>query len=216
MADAPITYARAGNLVTSFWRDGSVRKRCLRWGSKSGARAPLDHTVQLVPPGDRAWAQAKVYVVSLSDEAREKWDKQPATDLVVAQHDGAVKSYLNSRYTKIASKWMGTAQLALTIAQSKISTRNERGPAKIGSNSRRTAESNTKTRSYGNSAQWTIVINDNLKYAKDAFKRQDAVQYATAKAANAIAGMMRKRCGDILNPALATPFPEISKMRRGA
>ncbi len=215
MADFGIAYARAANLVTAFTKGGV---RCLRWGSQSGTRAPMEHVVQLVAPDKGAWKRAKVYLISLSPEVHAKWSGQPKNYFVVAESDHAVASYLQKRYTRIAAKWMGTARYALVKAQEAVSTRNvsDSVRSRLGSKARQTAEGNLRIRSFGSDNEWTVQIEDNLAYAAAAFKRTDAVQYAMAKAANSIAGMLRKRAGDILDPSLATPFPEISNHRRSA
>lgn len=208
-----IRYALAANLVTSFSKGG---KRCLRWGGPKGSRAPLEHVVQLVAPDTRAWKSAKVWWVSLSPEYHAKWHQQPKNYFIVAETRQGVESYLQKRYVRIARKWMGTAQYAMKLAQQQISTRHVADPARLGSKARKTAEGNLRVRSFGGDSEWTVQIEDNLAYAAAAFKRSDAVEFAMAKAANSIAGMLRKRAGDLLDPSLATPFPEIAQHRRGA
>lgn len=207
-----IRYALVANIVTSFTKGG---QRCLRYGKK-GPRAPLEHVVQLVAPNSRAWTQAHVWWVSLSPEYRAKWPKQPPNYFVVAETKQGVESYLQKRYVRIAKKWMGAAQYAMKLAQQAVSTKSVPNPTRLGTNARRIAEGNLRVRSFGGDSEWTVQIEDNLAYAALAFKRPDAVQYAMAKAANSIAGMLRKRAGDILDPSLATPFPEIAKHRRTA
>ena len=65
--------------------------------------------------------------------------------------------------------------------------------------------------------EYVLEIHDDLSYAQHAFKHgTSAVDWAMAKAANSIAGMLRKRAGDILDPSLATPFPEIAQHRRSS
>ena len=207
-----IRYALAVNLVTSFTKEG---KRCLRYG-KGGPRAPLEHVVQLVAPGTRAWKWAKVWWITLSPEYRTKWPQQPPNYFVVAETKQGVESYLQKRYVRIARKWMGAAQYAIKRAQQAISTKAVPSPARMGTNARRTAESNLCVRSFGSIFEWNVRIDDNLEYAAQALKRPDAVQFAMAKAANSIAGMLRARAGAILDPDLETPFPEIARIRRGA
>lgn len=208
-----IRYALAANLVTSFTKGG---KRCLRWGGRKGSRAPLEHVVQLVAPESRAWESAKVWWVSLSPEYHAKWPNQPKNYFVVAETKQGVESYLQKRYVRIARKWMGTAQYAMKLAQQQISTRPVADPARLGSAARKTAEGNLRVSSFGGDSEWTVQIEDKLAYAAAAFKRSDAVDFAMAKAANSIAGMLRKRAGDILDPSLDTPFPEIAKHRRAS
>ena len=216
-----IRYAIEGNLITDFTRGG---KRCVRFGTRHGARrtrgarVELPHMVQLVAPNKVAWNSAFVFRVSLSPEVHAKWSKQPQTFRVVAENARAVESYLQKRFVRIAAKWMGTARYALVKAQEAVSTRNvsDSVRTKLGSKARQTAEGNLRIRSFGGDSEWTVQIEDNLAYAAKAFTRTDAVQYAMAKAANSIAGMLRKRAKDLLDPSLATPFPEIAQHRRGA
>ena len=159
-----------------------------------------------------------MYLISLSPEVHAKWSGQPKNYFVVAEGDDAVTSYLQKRYVRIAAKWMGTARYALVKAQEAVSTRSvsDSVRAKLGSKARQTAEGNLRIRSFGGDSEWTVQIEDNLDYAAKAFKRADAVQYAMAKAANSIAGMLRKRACDILDPSLDTPFPEIARHRRAS
>ena len=212
-ASRGIGYVREPNLHTSYTKGG---KRCIRIGNLRGNRVELPNTVQLVAPGERAWKTAHVFRVTLSDEAHAKWSKQPKEFFVVASTEAALKSYLQKRYVRIARKWMGTAQYAMKLAQQQISTRHVADPARLGSKARKTAEGNLRVRSFGGDSEWTVQIEDNLAYAAAAFKRSDAVEFAMAKAANSIAGMLRKRADDLLDPSLATPFPEIAQHRRGA
>ena len=214
MADVEgIRFGLMTNLFPSWTRGG---KRCIRSGSKDGQRVVLPNVVQLIPPADRSWQWAHVFFVRLSPETHAKWNKQPEYYYVVALHAPQVESYLQKRYTAIASKYMGMAQVAITTAQQQVSTRAVRGPTRLGSKARRTAEKNLRVRSFGGVTEWTVAIDDDLDYAAQAFKRSDAVDVACAKAANSIAGMLRKRAGDLLDPSLATPFPELKKVRRTA
>ena len=219
MADMEgIRYAEVSNVYPSFTRDG---RRCLRMGSRmhprrGDPRIEDAHTVRLIPPDTGLWRSAHVFVVSLSPETHRRWSKQPQTYRVVALERKSVENYLQKRYVAIARKWMGAARFALVKAQEMVSTRSvsDSVRAKLGKNARRTAEGNLRIRSFGGDTEWTVEIQDNLSYAAEAFKRSDAVEFAMAKAANSIAGMLRKRVGDLLDPSLATPFPEISRHRR--
>lgn len=208
-----IGFVREANMLTSYTKGG---KRCIRIGNLRGNRVELPNTVQLVAPGERAWRTARVYRVTLDAEKHAKWPKQPQSYFVVAESDAAVKSYLQKRYTRIARKWMGTAQYAMKLAQQQVSSRHVADPARMGALARKVAGANLRVRSFGGDSEWTVQIEDRLAYAAEAFKRSDAVEYAMAKAANSIAGMLRRRSKDILDPSLATPFPEIAQHRRGA
>lgn len=219
MADMEgIRYVRATNIHTSFTRGP---KRCLRQGERihrhRGPRIELPNTVQLVAPNKVAWLSAWVYRVSLSPEVHAKWHRQPQTFHVVAESDHAVKSYLEKRFTNIAKRFMGAARFALTTAMRALSTRSVTHSGQLGAAAARVGMTNIRVESFGGAGGWTVAIHDDLRYAAQAFKSgPNAVQLAMAKAANSIAGMLRKRAGDLLDPSLATPFPEIAQHRRSS
>lgn len=209
-----IRFVMAKNLFPSFTRG---KKRCVRQGDKNGPRVEFDApVVQLIPPADKSWRKAHVFLVTLSPEYRAKWNKQPGRYYVVASSWSAVESYLQKRYVRIASKFMGAAQYAFKLAQEALSTKSVSAQQRLGAKARHTALGNLRVFSFGGENSWTVRVEDKLAYAAKAFKRSDAVDYAMAKAANSIAGMLRKRAKDILDPSLETPFPEISRHRRSA
>ena len=112
-------------------------------------------------------------------------------------------------------EYSGLARFTLTQAMRGLSTKgvpNDR----VSANARKIGLANIRVKSSGGDSAWTVEVTDSLAYAAKAFKRADAVEYAMAKAANSIAGMLRKRAKDLLDPSLATPFPEIAQHRRGA
>ena len=207
-----VLFAVESNLVTAFTSGG---RRCIRVGNRRGPRFDFPNTVQLVAPDKGAWLRAHVFRVSLSPEVMKRWKKQPQTYRVVAETREAVESYLKKRYTRIAHKYMGMAKFVLTEAMKRVSSRPVSKGGPIGEAAERVGLRNIQITSFGGASRWTVAIHDNLSYAAEAFRSGgNAVQIAMAKAANSIAGYLRKRAGDILDPSLATPFPEISKHRK--
>lgn len=58
-----------------------------------------------------------------------------------------------------------------------------------------------------------LTVTDDLSYATDALKNGAAsISLAVMKASNSVAGYLRKRTGDLLDPSLATPFPDIARI----
>ena len=213
MADHRITFGPNPSLYTSFTKGG---KRCLRrrGGGKRDAREDIPYT-QIVPPGAHSWRNAKVYRVVFRTE-RDSGKSETTYKTFVAMSDKTVKDELQRIGLRRAKRHMGAAQYAMKLAQQAVSTRNVPDPARMGEIARKLAEGNLRVRSFGGDSEWTVQIEDNLAYAAAAFKLSDAVEFAMAKAANSIAGMLRKRAGGLLDPSLATPFPEIAQHRRGA
>lgn len=215
MADHRITYGPNPNLYTSFTKGG---KRCLRrrGDGKHDAREDVKYT-QFVPPGLRSWRSAKVYRVQFRTEHGN--GKSTTTyKTFVAMSDKVVWDAIQRIGLKRAKRHQGAAQYAMKLAQQAVSTRHVADPARMGKLARKVAEGNLRIRSFGGDNVWTVQIEDRLAYAAKAFKRADAVEYAMAKAANSIAGMLRKRAKDLIDPSLETPFPEIvqHRHRRGA
>ena len=213
MADHRITFGLNPSLYPSFTKGG---KRCLRrrGGGKHDVREDIPYT-QIVPPGTQSWRSAKVYRVVFRTE-RDNGKSETTYKTFVALSDKALMGELQRIGLKRAKRHMGAAQYAMKLAQQAVSTRHVADPARMGELARKVAGANISVRSFGGGDAWTVQIEDNLAYAASAFKRSDAVDFAMAKAANSIAGMLRTRAGDILDPSLATPFPEIAKHRRSA
>ena len=59
--------------------------------------------------------------------------------------------------------------------------------------------------------QHSLEVTNKLSYARSALQDRNALEYAIAKAANSLAGYLRSKAGDVLDPAIATPFPEIAR-----
>lgn len=59
--------------------------------------------------------------------------------------------------------------------------------------------------------QHSLEVTNKLSYARSALQDRNALEYAIAKAANSISGYLRSKAVDVLDPAIATPFPEIAR-----
>jgi hypothetical protein len=214
-----IRFAPYSNLVTSF--KGNGHTRCLRIsaeGSTNAIRRKLsghsvpwpDHCVSLVPPDRWQWLQATVYLVSLSDNFSKRWYKQPKNFLAVALSDEALRSYLDKRYGGLSMRYAGMARYALDIAMKRTSTRNhfESG---VTSKAKSTAEANINIVT-DDGEEYSIRVEDNLLYAAAALSGGSGdVTIAMQKAANSIAGYLRKIGGDSLAHEIPTPYPELVK-----
>ena len=223
MSNHRIEYVRDDSLMPAFTKGGV---RCLRIrgaGGKPGERYNVKYS-QIVPGSARAWLDAKVYQVRFITERTDasavnhgaKTNNTTIYCTFVALSEKALVKELQRIGVKRAKRYMGAAQYAMKLAQQAVSTRHVADPARMGEFARKLAEGNLRIRSFGGDSEWTVLIEDSLAYAANAFKRSDAVEFAMAKAANSIAGMLRKRAGDLLDPSLATPFPEIAQHRRTA
>ena len=195
-------------------------ERCVRTSSRRGQIIPYIHPIWLTGPG--AFEKGKtvhVYRVKPSHRDVMKWAKNRHHGcwFVAAYTQGVaekfVKNQLMRKYLKSTS---GLARFALTLAMRAISTKGVADRNDLSARSKKVGTENISVKSFGGDSAWTVQIDDTLAYAAKAFKRSDAVDYAMAKAANSIAGMLRKRSKGLLDPSLATPFPEIAQHRRGA
>lgn len=216
-----IRFAPYSNLVTDFTRGG---KPCLRVTSGGRTIAAMrrnrghsipwpEHAVRLVTPADRAWRSAMVYMVQLSDDFQRRWHRQPKNFLVVALHDGAVRSYLEKRYGGLASRYAGLARFAVDVAMRQTSTRNAKHES-VSSRARKIAEGNVRVVASDGSA-YVVYISDNLAYAAAALQNGEAdVDFALMKAANSTYGILSKRCGDLLGEDFSVPFPEVKGRSR--
>lgn len=193
-------------------------ERCVRTAHYRGAEVPGIHPLWLV--GSGAFEKGKivhVYRVTPRHTDVMKWAKN--------RHKGCwyIAAYTQSVAEKAAKRMMadylkkysGLARFTLTQAMKGLSTKGVPRD-NVSAVAQKVGLANINVKSFGGDSEWTVQIDDNLAYAAKAFKRSDAVDYAMAKAANSIAGMLRKRAGGILDPSLATPFPEIARHRRGA
>ena len=176
-------------------------ERCVRTSSHLGQVIPYIHPIWLVGPG--AFEKGKTVHVYRVRPAHAAYTQAVA--------EKAAKRLMD----KYLKKYSGLARFTLTQAMRGLSTKgvpNDR----VSANARKIGLANIRVKSFGGDSAWTVEVADSLAYAAKAFKRADAVEYAMAKAANSIAGMLRKRAKDLLDPSLATPFPEIAQHRRGA
>ncbi len=216
MADACVTYEIEPSLRPGFQlvRRGENNRReyrrCLT--DASGHTYWNAHCVQIVPPGEKAWREATVYVVRIPPELRERWPYQPISFFLVAQHDGAATAYLGKRFGHIAERSAGMAQHVLGLAMKSISTRPPAKPRALGANAARRAKDFMEIRVSDGGNTYTVQVKSNLSYAIDAVNGGMAgVNDALKRAANRISGMIRNRAGARLDENLSTPFPEVKR-----
>lgn len=211
---AEIRWIRVDNVYPAYASGGGGRsRRCFRIGARSGARYDLPGpVVQLVPPCVR-WHWAHVYKYQLSDDLLARWPHQRRSQFVVAMDDAAFEGYLSKRFGKIARTNMGAAKFALGVAMAKVSTR----PVKMalgGKNAARTADRFTEVRVVDTGEVYAVRIVDSLSYALSALKGgAAAVGTAMKKAANGVAGRLRKAACAPLREQIRTPFPEVAGRR---
>lgn len=192
-------------------------ERCVRTSSHRGQVIPYIHPIWLVGPG--AFEKGKtvhVYRVRPAHRDVMKWakNKHHGCWFIAAYTQAVAEKAAKRLMDKYLKKYSGLARFTLTQAMRGLSTKgvpNDR----VSANARKIGLANIRVKSFGGDSAWTVDVADSLAYAAKAFKRADAVEYAMAKAANSIAGMLRKRAKDLLDPSLATPFPEIAQHRRG-
>ena len=193
-------------------------ERCVRTSGRRGQIIPFIHPLWLVGPG--AFEKGRVvHIYRVEPRHRDlmKWEKNRHHGcwFIAAYTQGVAEKAAKRMMAKYLKKYSGLARFTLTQAMRHISTKgvpNDR----VSADARKIAEGNLRVRSFGGASEWTVLIEDDLAYAAQAFKRPDAVDYAMAKAANSMAGMLRRRSRGLLDPSIETPFPEIAQSRRGA
>ena len=216
--------------TASWTRSGGCIRRAVR--DKAGNRMADIYPIWRIPPehkgvshvyritpkyGARKWVQTRHkgcwYVCSASVAVARKCAKDLITKYVLKRRGLAVSAIIAAtKAARIAAGGFESEALErldgssygtniIEYAQQMAWARFHQGVALRG---------NSKSGS-----TWVLEIHDDLSYAQHAFKHgTSAVDWAMAKAANSIAGMLRKRTGDLLDPSLATPFPEIAQHRR--
>ena len=193
-------------------------ERCVRTARYNGQVIPYVHPIWLT--GSGAFDKGRtVHVYRVKPFHRDvmKWgqNKHHGCWFIAAYDQKTAEKHANRLMAKYLKKYSGMARYAMTRAMMDLHASGT-GSDRVSEAAKKVADGNVRVRSSGGDNEWTVQVDDALAYAAKAFTRSDAVDYAMAKAANSIAGMLRKRAGDILDPSLATPFPEIAKHRRGA
>ena len=105
---------------------GKSHSRCFRVGSIPARHSPRAYLekpcVQLVPPSDKAWLNASVYIIKLSKERLKRWPGNPEEFYVAATSKDQVISYVKKKFGKIAKREAGLARAVLGSIMSKLST----------------------------------------------------------------------------------------------
>jgi hypothetical protein len=203
--------------VGGWAREGKKLKRVARY-SKGGGRVnvfPVNRVGQAYWKGEKV----KVYRVRpVFHRDRWTWAKNKnAADkcwYVFAESAKVARDFGKERVSAHMRRWRGLAKLALGFAMAKISTRG--GLKEVASpKAKKAAESASKVYTSSSGETFGMVVIDALDYAKKALKSgPGGVDRAMMKAANSIAGRIRKSAGGKLDEVLPIPFPEVVKGRK--
>ena len=142
-----------------------------------------------------------------------KWDKnRNAKDrcwYVFAQSRKVAVDYGKERMQRYINRWRGLARMALGFAMAKLSTRAVKVDP-VSAKAKTAAEMNAHVSHSADGGMYTTVVIDSLRYARKSLKSgPGAVELALKKAANSIAGRIRKTAGGSLDMKFPTPFPEV-------
>ena len=191
-------------------------KRCVRTSRYHGTVVEGIYPIWLTGAG--AFDKGRVvhvYRVTPNHYDRMLWkqNKHSGSWYIAAYDQKTAEKHANRLMAKYLKKYSGMARYAMTRAMKDLHASGA-GSDRVSEAAKKVVEGNLRIKSFGGDSEWTVRVDDTLAYAANAFTRSDAVDYAMAKAANSIAGMLRKRAGDIFDPSLETPFPEIAGHRR--
>ena len=131
--------------------------------------------------------------------------------VVMAPDATVAMRYAADRVRRLLRKERGMGRDALGWAMAKLSTRSAPVEAK-GGKSRQIAAKAAVVSANRVGDDFSLHVADNLNYAKLAREGgKGAMETAMMRAANSIAGRLRKAAGTRLDMDLQTPFPEVTK-----
>lgn len=175
------------NLVPSWTWSSGKKLPCIREGSAKGPRTSIKPwwKAQLKMLGT-----AQVFKVTLSPDRHVAWPKSKITYYVVAHTIEYVKKLLTARYNKIVKRYSGLGKDAWSRAMMLVSDRpanfmaTEKAKGVLNKNV--VVHTQLQQASIG-SGTYTIIVEDNLRYAGKAVKGgEDAVTTALMRAANSV------------------------------
>lgn len=182
-----IAVEACANLFPSWkWQSGK-RLPCIREGNPKGSCTSIKPwwKVQL-----KNLDTAKVFKVTLSPDRGVAWPKSKLMYYIVAYDIDYAKNLVTSRYNKIVKRYSGLGQDAWSRAMMLVSDRpaNFVAGAKAKSILNSTVSvSKTQNMSGIGSGSYTVIVEDNLRFAGKALKGGEAyVNTALMKAANSI------------------------------
>ena len=155
----------------------------------------------------------KVYKVEPSYDDRMIWNKTKNKGCwyVFAKSIGVVENFAIAHMTRRINSYRGLAKATLGFAMAAISN-NGNYASEVTSKKSIVAAANAAQVYHNGSIDegYTITIDDLLSYSALALKSgKGAVNRAMQKAANSIAGRLKKVAGSKLNAPIQTPFPEV-------
>ena len=204
--------------VGSWKREGGKIHRVPRFSAAKGSARvpgifPVNHAGKRYMPGEIV----HVYRVAPTHPQHWKWTRarQPTKHegcwYVFAQSADVAHEFALRHVARRRKIYSGLARMTLGVAMARISTRQQFAAPNVSRRARAAAANSAKVvTSSGMDGNLTMTVTDNLNYAKLALKSgPGGVERAMMKAANSIAGRLRKVAGAELSAELSTPFPEV-------
>lgn len=200
--------------VGGWEREGGIYHRVVRASSaRRAAKVPGVFPVNNAGRRYIAGESVKVYRVTPTHGAdRMTWAKNRNKGCwyVFAQSRKVAEDLGRRLVQRKMDSWRGLAKTALGYAMKMTSTRQSVNSDAATAKARLAAGQAASVVSHSGDGRWTIAITDSLDYAKSALRSgSGGVERAMQKAANSIAGRLRKVAGGDLGGEIATPFPEV-------
>lgn len=156
----------------------------------------------------------KVYKVEPINDTTMQWDKTKHKGCwyVFAKSQAVVEDFAVQHMTRRISTYTGLAKLTLGFAMAAVSTQGNFASDVQSAKAIKAASASAQVYKSGDieSGEYIVSILDVLNYSALALKSgSGAVDKAIMKAANSIAGRLRKVAGAKLTETIQTPFPEV-------
>lgn len=201
--------------VASWERHGTSYRRVARVGG-TGSKAPI-YPVNNAGPHYVKGEKVYVWKITPAHGERMKWEKNlnKGCWYVFAQTEAVARRFAIEHVSRVLRKEAGMGKTALGFAMARLSTRSTPVEAK-GPKAQRIASDAIHITASGAGGMFTLVVRDNLEYAKPALKGGDsAISLAMMKASNKIAGRLAQweKKHFFEGERTATPFPEIKTRR---
>ena len=208
--------------VGSWKHEGGKFHRVPRVSAAKGAATvpdifPVNLAGKAYCPGEKV----HVYRISPTYPQHWKWTharprptKHKDCWYVFAQSMDVAIAFAERHVSQHRKIYSGLARMTLGVAMARVSTRQQFAEPNTSRRAQAAANISTKVAaSYGLAGNLSIRVEDNLNHAKLAIKSgPGGVERAMMKAANSIAGRLRKVAGAELSAELSTPFPEVKGM----
>lgn len=190
-SDLDIAIKHVPEYVVGFMTKNKQAKPCIRHFSKHGAIVNIKPWWKVNVNAELY--DAKVFRVTLSSVRRQAWKKSKAVWYMVATDLQKAKKFVEQRYSKLVKRYSGLGKNAMSRAMALVSDR----PAKITSDAKtypvlakNVTVSKQLSKSFtGSSGQFSITVEDNLRFAGNALKGGAGyVNTAMMKACNSVNG----------------------------